>query len=132
MGKISLPIISQEFYAKCRASQELIYAQIPWASSNAERSRLAKEKEQQQSPPKIVNGKPISPPASIDPDNPNDKTPEEKLLDALLAANTEIMDALQQYEDMEQIGREREAEDRSRKETRMNRQVPFLRSSLAY
>lgn len=73
-----------------------------------------------------MNGKPISPPASIDPDNPNDKTPEEKLLDALLAANTEIMDALQQYEDMEQIGREREAEDRSRKETRMNRQVLFL------
>ncbi|KAF4568144.1 phosphatidylinositol-3,5-bisphosphate 5-phosphatase [Pleurotus pulmonarius] len=114
--------IITEFYAKCRASQELIYAQIPWASSNAERSRLAKEKDQQQSPPKIVNGKPISPPASIDPDNPNDKTPEEKLLDALLAANIEIVDALQQYEDMEQIGREREAEDRSRKETRMNRQ----------
>ena len=48
---------------------------------------------------------------------------EEKLLAALLAANAELIEALQQYDDLERVGMERKAEDRSRKEVRMDRRV---------
>ncbi|KAF8990264.1 hypothetical protein BDQ17DRAFT_1433919 [Cyathus striatus] len=87
----------QEFYAKCRSSQELIYAQISWASAIAERSRQIKAAEGQ-----------------------IEQTTEEKLLDALLAANEELVSALNQYDDLKRVAMERKAEDRSRKEIRMD------------
>lgn len=53
-------------------------------------------------------------------------TVEEKLLAALLGANAELLEALTLYEDLERVAEERKAEDRSRKETRMDRRVRFF------
>lgn len=50
-------------------------------------------------------------------------TKEQQLLDAILAANGELIEVLKQYEDMDRVAMERKAEYRSRKETRMNRWV---------
>ena len=53
-------------------------------------------------------------------------TVEEQLLAALLGANEELLEALRQYDDLERVGIERDAEERSRKETRIDRSVRFL------
>jgi hypothetical protein len=58
-------------------------------------------------------------------DPPVQLTTEETLLAALLAANAELIEALKQYDDMERVAMERKAEDRSRKEVRMDRKVSF-------
>ncbi|OBZ74920.1 TOM1-like protein 2 [Grifola frondosa] len=92
--------IIREFYARCRASQELISAQIPWAFAGAERSREAAARKEDDAP---------------------ELTTEEKLLAALLAANEELLEALRLYDDLERVGIERDAEERSKKETRMDR-----------
>lgn len=55
---------------------------------------------------------------------------EEDLLAALLAANAELVEALKQYEDLERVALERQAEDRSRKETRMDRRVRKFLSTM--
>ncbi|TFK69806.1 hypothetical protein BDN72DRAFT_767546 [Pluteus cervinus] len=107
--------IVKEFYVKCRASQELIYAQIPWATAGAERSRVAKDQELQ------ARRRTYSRESANGPEPPHELTLEEKLLDALLAANTELLAALQQYDDLERVAMERKAEQQSRKETRMDR-----------
>jgi hypothetical protein len=109
----------QEFLLKCRSSQELIYAQIPWASAQAERSRIARDQEnenrkrtQQQNNEPQRNGKPG-----------DDETIEEKLLGNLLASNAELVEALRQYEDLVRIAEEKKAEEISRREVRMDRRV---------
>ncbi|KAL1721228.1 hypothetical protein EV715DRAFT_249065 [Schizophyllum commune] len=110
--------IIKEFYVKCRASQELIFAQIPWASANAERSRVQRDHEQPQSRTRKDSK------ASILTDtdsNSSEQTVEERLLAALLAANAELVEALNQYDDMKRIAQERKVEKRSRQETRMDR-----------
>lgn len=119
--------VGQEFYARCRASQELISAQIPWAFAGAERSRQdAHRNGEQRGPvrPSMESNRPrtdsqISRTTSED----GQLTQEEQLLAALLAANEDLMEALRQYDDLERVGMEREAEERSRKETRMDRNV---------
>ncbi|EPQ55785.1 hypothetical protein GLOTRDRAFT_60574 [Gloeophyllum trabeum ATCC 11539] len=100
--------VIREFYYKCRASQELIYAQIPWASAGAERSRLAAAARDSANFPG-TDEEPAAP------------TPEEQLLAALLEANEELQEALRLYDDLERVGLERQAEERSRKEVRMDR-----------
>lgn len=105
-----------EFYGKCQSSQELIFAQIDWASAGAERSRLAKDQERKRTF-SIESNKPHH----DGDDLPIEQTVEEKLLAALLQANAELVEALKQYEDLERVAMERKAESRSRKETRMNR-----------
>lgn len=50
-----------------------------------------------------------------------DETTEEKLLAKLLLSNEALVDALKQYEDLIHIVNERRAEERSRKEVRMDR-----------
>ncbi|TDL14857.1 hypothetical protein BD410DRAFT_796884 [Rickenella mellea] len=105
-------VVIKEFYRKCLASQELIYAQIPWASSRAERSR---EQAQATITPKgKVNGN-------------NEWTRDENLLAELLKANEELTDALRVYDDLERLGVEKEVqratEERSRHEVRLNRSV---------
>ncbi|KAF9256015.1 hypothetical protein L218DRAFT_966754 [Marasmius fiardii PR-910] len=82
--------VIKEFRLKCISSQELIAAQIPWATAGAERSR--REMGQQAS----------------------EETTEEKLLGDLLAANEELMSALKQYEDLERVAMERKAEEQSK------------------
>ncbi|KAI0668846.1 hypothetical protein C8Q78DRAFT_212551 [Trametes maxima] len=129
--------IIKEFYARCRASQELISAQIPWAFAQAEKSRQAAA-----AALAAAGGKPVEPrppregrhstererpPSSPNADKDKDKsdsehlTTEEKLLAAILAANEELLEALRQYDDLERVGIERDAQERSKKETRMDR-----------
>ncbi|KAL1747805.1 hypothetical protein HDZ31DRAFT_80224 [Schizophyllum fasciatum] len=112
--------IIKEFYVKCRASQELIFAQIPWASANAERSRALKEQEQtpQRRPRKDSRSSTLTEADS----QSGEQTVEERLLAALLVANAELVEALNQYDDMKRIAQERKVEKRSRQETRMDRQ----------
>ncbi|KII83855.1 hypothetical protein PLICRDRAFT_47049 [Plicaturopsis crispa FD-325 SS-3] len=98
--------IIKEFYTKCRASQELIYAQIPWASAGAEHSRLA-------------NGRPDRNPGHDT--SPVELTVEEKLLAALLEANEDLLEALRVYDDLERLAVERDVEKMSRNEVKMDR-----------
>jgi hypothetical protein len=52
-----------------------------------------------------------------------DQTVEENLLASLLAANADLIEALKQYDDLERVAIERQTEELSRKEVRMERQV---------
>ncbi|KAL5479090.1 hypothetical protein ACEPAI_2378 [Sanghuangporus weigelae] len=88
--------IIKEFYAKCRASQDLIQAQIPWASAGAERSRMRQL--ETLGPEALRNGDELP------------STQEEKLLADLLLANEELAEVLRIYGDIERIGIESEAE----------------------
>ncbi|KAF9556442.1 hypothetical protein CPC08DRAFT_820448 [Agrocybe pediades] len=107
--------IIKEFYVKCRASQELIFAQIPWASAGAERSIEHRKTHSRKRT--ISNDLNLS---VRDVAEAEDSTIEEKLLAALLAANAELMEAIKQHDDLERVAMERKAESRSRKETRMD------------
>ncbi|KZT03333.1 uncharacterized protein LAESUDRAFT_684169 [Laetiporus sulphureus 93-53] len=116
--------IIREFYARCRASQELISAQIPWAFAGAERSRQASGRRERPVRPSFDSGRTRTDSVVSHPESEagsGELTQEEQLLAALLAANEELMSALRQYDDLERVGIEREAEERSKKETRMNR-----------
>ncbi|KAF8905168.1 hypothetical protein CPB85DRAFT_1315922 [Mucidula mucida] len=110
--------VIQEFYLKCRQSQEIIYAQIPWATAGAERSRAAKDQQRKRTQSNaslpLLNS-----PHGQSPD-PKELTVEENLLAALLGANAEIVEALKQYDDLERVGMEREAEELSRRDVRMD------------
>uniref|UniRef100_A0A8H8CFZ1 VHS domain-containing protein n=1 Tax=Psilocybe cubensis TaxID=181762 RepID=A0A8H8CFZ1_PSICU len=125
--------IIKEFYAKCRASQELIFAQIPWASSLAEKSIAMRDKDRDRDKhgrsrkvssndshtnnTAAVNGK------ATDPPPPLDATIEEQLLAALLAANAELMEALKVYDDLKRVALERRIEDQSRRDARSARRA---------
>ncbi|KAH7920562.1 hypothetical protein BV22DRAFT_793339 [Leucogyrophana mollusca] len=78
----------REFYAKCQASQELIYSQIPWSTSGAERSRAERSKSEKAGPA-------------------SESTIEEELLVALVNANNALHDALRKHDDHKRIGVER-------------------------
>ncbi|KAJ7251204.1 hypothetical protein C8J57DRAFT_1723124, partial [Mycena rebaudengoi] len=102
-------VVIKEFYTKCRASQEFIFAQIPWASVGAERSRVAKDLEEKEK--------------ALQRMRKNGGMPNGEQHDAarhLLAANAKLIEALQLYDDLERVAIEREAEDRSRTEFRMD------------
>lgn len=115
----------QEFYVKCRSSQELIFAQIPWASAGAERSRVKKDKDTQKRKRNLSNDFNNLTVKDI-PETPSELTVEENLLASLLGANAELMEALQQYDDLERVADERLAEERSRKDIRMDRGVSVV------
>jgi hypothetical protein len=118
----------QEFYSRCRASQELIYSQLNWAYANAEKSREAAGRI---SPRQIrTRTGPEAIQRSSSGEEPAQLTREEELLAALLHSNEQLTEALRMYDDLERVGVEREAEDRSRKETRIDRNVS-ARSGLA-
>ena len=94
---------SQEFYARCRASQELIFAQIPWATSSAERSRNNR----------MISGEPGDHEESNVLDlskDPSELTVEEQLLAALLVSNEELVESLRMYDDWERVGLETDAD----------------------
>ncbi|CDO75455.1 hypothetical protein BN946_scf184823.g9 [Trametes cinnabarina] len=115
--------IIKEFYARCRASQELISAQIPWAAAQAEKSREGRAR----ADPKAKEGRHSvereRAPSSPKKEKPDTEhlTTEEKLLAAILKANEELLEALRQYDDLERVGIERDAQERSKKEIRMDR-----------
>ncbi|EKM55747.1 uncharacterized protein PHACADRAFT_256599 [Phanerochaete carnosa HHB-10118-sp] len=80
------PLI-EEFLQRCRASQEYLASNIPWASFHAERSR------------ETYRG--------------SDETEEERLLAELLQTNQELLDALKSYSDLEgQTERDRKRTER--------------------
>ncbi|KAF5392013.1 hypothetical protein D9757_003340 [Collybiopsis confluens] len=137
--------VIKEFRLKCLSSQELIAAQIPWATAGADRSRREKERERQllygettDSTPKakekqhshsrdrtVSNNSLLADAAGIpESDSPIDEqTIEEKLLAALLEANGDLLSALGQYDDLDRVAQERKAEEKSRKETKMDRRA---------
>ncbi|KAJ6476177.1 hypothetical protein C8R45DRAFT_371809 [Mycena sanguinolenta] len=94
-----------EFRKKCENSQELIITQIPWATAGAERSRAALDQEEG-SNNLNRNGT----------ENLPDLTPEEEaaireqLLADLLAANAQLLEALNMYDDLKRVAQERERE----------------------
>jgi hypothetical protein len=82
-----LMISSQEFYAKCLSSQELICAQIPWASAGAERASNERTRHLQRMDPDLreLENQRLGP------------TNEEKLLSALLSSNAALVDAIEMH-----------------------------------
>ncbi|KAK1219992.1 hypothetical protein PQX77_017264 [Marasmius sp. AFHP31] len=85
--------IIREFRIKCIASQELIAAQISWASAGSERSRRELNAKLE------AEGKPVA-------GEEEGETTEERLLGDLLNANEDLLAALGQYEDLERVARE--------------------------
>ncbi|KAG6871954.1 hypothetical protein C0995_014553 [Termitomyces sp. Mi166 len=83
----------EELYLQCRSSQELILEQIPWASVEAEKSCIAKDQEM------LMNGQ-------LE-DQRLEQTNQEKLLDSLLSANAELMDALHRHDDLKRVATSR-------------------------
>ncbi|KAG1744703.1 uncharacterized protein EDB91DRAFT_1123990 [Suillus paluster] len=120
-----------EFLSKCRASQELIYTQIPWASAGAERSRLDRERNAE------GNGRTksqldlqfSSPPsrdyhggdAKLYNADGEEQTAEEELLGALLEANEALFGAMRMYDDVMRVAEERVAVEISRRDVKMDR-----------
>jgi hypothetical protein len=130
----------QEWYSKCVNSQVLIAAQIPWATAGADRSRTAREAQQQQQQQQRAVKRPNGQSAVLSKshrnkqgsgeESPVELTPEEQLLGSLLEANEALTSVLRVYEDIERIGIEREAMERSRQETRLDRSVSYLPSRI--
>ena len=119
-------IVIQEFYAKCRQSQELIYSQLNWAYANAERSREAAHRHSPKQPRVRSSGDALQRSNSVE--EPAQLTREEELLAALLHSNEQLTEALRMYDDLERVGIEREAEERSKQETRIDRSGSGSRS----
>lgn len=104
----------QEYYDKCTHSENLLTSQITWASSQAERL-----KELGDLPPETL----------ADPPHPK----SEKLLEAILAANHEVMEAIRIYDDLKRMGeealQEREVAERSKRDVRLDRTVCLCTAS---
>ncbi|KAG6370719.1 hypothetical protein JVT61DRAFT_11105 [Boletus reticuloceps] len=107
-----------EFLNKCRASQELIYTQIPWASAGAERSRADKAAHQHPRTQDLI--------VANTEDAPNELTTEEKLLAALLDANETLVAALRMYDDLARVASEQATEEKSKKDIRMELNDDFI------
>ncbi|KAJ7802188.1 hypothetical protein B0H14DRAFT_2385675 [Mycena olivaceomarginata] len=107
---IVVRVVVRGFHGKCTVSQELISAQIPWASAGAERSRSAKDREHERERARKVSASSINP-------NGNGSlsdlaipvlTREEQLLADLLSANKQLLAALKLYTDLCRTAAERE------------------------
>ncbi|KAG8814040.1 hypothetical protein FRC17_001310 [Serendipita sp. 399] len=117
------PVI-QEFFGKCRASQELIVAQIPWASAGAERAAASRRQAKDSGSEGAAPGKLIKKNAGGDPAIAN-LTKEEKLLAALLVANQELVEVFGIYEQLEKMAiserEDKEIAQRSLTEQKLDR-----------
>jgi hypothetical protein len=116
-------ICLQELHKKCLDSQELISNQLSWAAAGAERSRKEQEEREERDRART--------PATPNSVNPNGNgsmvdlgtpvlTREEELFADLFASNEQLLEALVQYNDFKRVALEREAEDRSRRELRVD------------
>ncbi|KAG8913249.1 hypothetical protein FRC00_002796 [Tulasnella sp. 408] len=98
----------REFYLKCMHSQEIITAQIPWATAQSERARAAFL---QQHPEAA--------------DNPQAQTVEEELLSEILMAHQELEEAFKMYEENEKLAAQereiRKVQERSKVGMRLDR-----------
>ncbi|KAI9571856.1 hypothetical protein HD554DRAFT_2213278 [Boletus coccyginus] len=110
-----------EFLSKCRASQELIYTQIPWATAGAERSRADKDAYQHARSRSVTHESQQDLILADMEDAPNELTVEEELLAALLDANEALVGALRMYDDLARVATERATVEKSRKEVKMDR-----------
>lgn len=99
--------VIQEFRSKCLASHELIYAQIPWATAVAERSRVAELEAHDTVDVQATHGIVM--------------TQEEELLGALLSSNEELQEALRVYDELVELASEKKVKERSKKEYRLDR-----------
>ncbi|KAG8908981.1 hypothetical protein FRB99_000084 [Tulasnella sp. 403] len=106
------PLI-REFHSKCMRSQDIVSAQIPWATAQADRARAQAL-------------------ASRPPDaEPTDsQTLEEELLAQLLQAHQELIEGFRVYDDLERLAlaerEEKEVQERSRHETRLDRSQMYI------
>ncbi|KDQ17109.1 hypothetical protein BOTBODRAFT_53695 [Botryobasidium botryosum FD-172 SS1] len=102
--------VIEEFHTKCLRSQDMVVAQIPWATAQADKSRTAAL---------------LAYTSDTESHTPPPVTAEENLLAALLAANEELQEAFRIYNELERLGRaekeEREVQERSLHETRLDR-----------
>lgn len=103
--------------AKCVRSHSIVKDQIPWATSNADKSRV--ERASKFVPPQKVKGDKGALPDQV----PVPLTVEEELLALLLSANESLVEAMNLHNDLERVGIEREAEEISRRDTRMDRRT---------
>ncbi|GJJ09343.1 hypothetical protein Clacol_003565 [Clathrus columnatus] len=107
--ELNEPVIG-EWYRKCRNSHDFIMAQIPWATAQADRSREEMHRPYREGG-EVEGNKSVS--------------KEEELLAALLRANEELLEVFRIYDDLQRLGimeqEEREVQERSRKETRIDR-----------
>lgn len=105
------PLIIQEFYRKCFLAHESLTNQIDWAQAEANQSRERAFFEAS------MNGL----------DDVQGLTMEEQALGALFEAHSALGEALKQHDDMERMAVDdmemREARERSKKETKMDRNV---------
>ena len=100
---------------KCITSQERVASQIPWATSVAERSRDELENSTVASAPKTNQlPEPLA-------------TKEEELLATLLAANQALFESIRMHDELQHLAAaervEREVEERSRIDTKLDRSV---------
>jgi hypothetical protein len=129
------------------SSQDLIAAQIPWATAIADRSRREREREKVLlyaqdtehvrhrtvsqtslnalqalgSNPGSRTGSTASVPLSTGVQGDDlEQTTEERLLGALLDANEELLGALKQYDDLKRVADEKRVEIISRREKRVS------------
>jgi hypothetical protein len=125
LNQVYANTLLQEFHDKCRASQELIVAQIPWATAGAERSRVAAaaKRSRESSSDGGANGKLVKKALN----GGSDLTKEEKLLAALLNANEELIEVFRIYDELEKMAvtemEVREVAKRSMVETKLDRTV---------
>jgi hypothetical protein len=66
------------------------------------------------------------PQSDLSDDTPKESTPEERLLDALLSANEELLEVLRMYHDLELLAIERMTEERSKKDIWMDQSVSMI------
>ncbi|SCV73186.1 BQ2448_7111 [Microbotryum intermedium] len=137
--------IVQEFHAQCFGVQDYLTQNLQWASVQAEQSRVAADQALAQVPPaeetpattnghtnehRFSSNNPFAPIVSSPPNaqprpRTAEETDEEKTLAILLAAHTEVIEALKLYDDHQHRLSEhyqvQEAEARSRVEMRFDR-----------
>ncbi|SGY19837.1 BQ5605_C017g08343 [Microbotryum silenes-dioicae] len=138
--------IVQEFHAQCFGAQDYLTQNLQWATVQAEQSRIAADQALAEAPPaeepstttnetrnehRFSSNNPFAPIVSSPPRSQStprrtaDETDEEKTFAMLLAAHTEVIEALKLYDDHQHRLSEhyqvQEAEARSRVETRFDR-----------
>ncbi|SCZ94620.1 BZ3500_MvSof-1268-A1-R1_Chr12-3g04002 [Microbotryum saponariae] len=138
--------IVQEFHAQCFGAQDYLTQNLQWATVQAEQSRVAADQALAEAPPaeefpttmnetrnehRFSSNNPFAPIVSSPPRSQStprrtaEETDEEKTFATLLAAHTEVIEALKLYDDHQHRLLEhyqvQEAEARSRIETRFDR-----------
>lgn len=108
----SKPIIN-EFYRKCFMAHESLTNQMDWAQAEASRSREA------------VNVHRLM--TTDHEQDVNSQTMEEEALGTLFEAHSSLAEAIRQHDELERMAQDeqelRQVRERSRKETRMDRNV---------